>query len=123
MRLSEVDSFGAVDADADKLLEACFEDHEAYRDAKSHRRFLILGRKGSGKTAIYRKLMRETRHDAFSFGHDFSDYPWQLHDKQGQMGVPDEHRFLQSWRYLIITKGCALEIPGRGSLELRNGRG
>ena len=42
MRLSEVESFGAVDADADKLLDACFEDHEAYREAKSHSKFLIL---------------------------------------------------------------------------------
>ncbi len=91
-----------VDADADKLLDVCFEDHEAYLDAKSHTKFLVLGRKGSGKTAIYRKLMREERYKTFSFGHDFSDYPWQLHDKQGQLGVPEEHRFLQSWRYLIL---------------------
>ncbi len=100
--LAEVDSFGAVDADADKLLDACFEDHEAYLDAKSHVKFLILGRKGSGKTAIYRKLMRERRYDAFSFGHDFTDYPRHLHDEQSQAGVPEEHRFLQSWRYLIL---------------------
>jgi len=102
MYLSQVDSFGGVDADADKLLEACFEDHEAYLAAKSHNKFLVLGRKGSGKTAIYKKLMQEKRFDAFSFGHDFSDYPWQLHDKQGELGVPEEQRYLQSWRYLIL---------------------
>ena len=100
--LADVESFGAVDADADMLLDKCFEDHEAYLNAKAHNKFLILGRKGSGKTAIYRKLLRESRHDTFSFGHDFSDYPWHFHDRQEHLGVPEEHRFLQSWRYLIL---------------------
>ena len=63
--LSQVESFGAVDADADKLLDRCFEDHEAYLEAKSHKKFLVIGRKGSGKTAIYRKLLKEKRHDVF----------------------------------------------------------
>jgi len=98
----DVESFGAVDADADKLLDKCFEDHEAYLDAKSHQKFLVIGRKGSGKTAIYRKLLKEKRYHTFSFGHDFSDYPWHLHDKQGHAGVPEEERFVQSWRYLIL---------------------
>ena len=101
-RFNEVESFGAIDADADQLLDTCFEDHEAYLDAKAHRKFLIIGRKGSGKTAIYRKVLKETRFDAFSFGHDFSDYPWQLHEKQADMGVPEEERFVQSWRYLVL---------------------
>ena len=64
--LLDVNEFGAVDADADRLLEQCFEDHEAYLDAKSHRKFLVLGRKGSGKTAIYKKLLRESTYDVFS---------------------------------------------------------
>ena len=99
--LSIVEEFGAVDADADTLLEQCFEDHDAYLDARSHRKFLILGRKGSGKTAIYRKLLRDRSSDQFSFGHDFTDYPWYLHDHQRISGVPDEQRYTQSWRYLI----------------------
>jgi hypothetical protein len=100
--LFQVESFGAVDADADKLLDACFEDHEAYLDAKAHKRFLIIGRKGSGKTAIYRNLMKERHFNTFAFGHGFSDYPWHLHEKQGHVGVPEEERFVQSWRYLIL---------------------
>ncbi len=100
--LRDVESFGAVDADADRLLEKCFEDHEAYLDARAHKKFLVIGRKGSGKTAIYKKLLREKQFDRFSFGHDFSDYPWALHDKQAGAGVPEEERYVQSWRYLIL---------------------
>jgi hypothetical protein len=98
----EVDELGAVDADADRLLEQCFEDHEAYLDAKAHKKFLVIGRKGSGKTAIYRKFLREKAFDKFSFGHDFTDYPWHHHNLQGAIGVPEEQRFFQSWRYLIL---------------------
>jgi hypothetical protein len=50
--MRDVESFGAVDADADRLLEKCFEDHEAYLDARSHKKFIVIGRKCSGKTAI-----------------------------------------------------------------------
>ncbi|HWW96588.1 MAG TPA: hypothetical protein VNY74_02785 [Edaphobacter sp.] len=100
--LMDVNELGAVDADADNLLEQCFEDHEAYLNAKSHKKFLIIGRKGSGKTAIYRKLLREKSYSRFSFGHDFTDYPWHLHNHQAVVGVPDEQKFFQSWRYLIL---------------------
>lgn len=100
-QLIDAINFGAVDADTDSLLDACFEDHEAYLSAQDHSKFLILGRKGSGKTAIYKKILSDKTHDRFSFGHDFTDYPWHLHDHQSLKGVPEEQRFIQSWRYLI----------------------
>lgn len=41
-QLREIDSFGGIDADTDVLLDACFEDHEAYLKSKAHDRFLVL---------------------------------------------------------------------------------
>jgi hypothetical protein len=101
-QLQEIDSFGGIDADTDTLLDACFEDHEAYLKSKAHERFLVLGRKGSGKTAIFRKFISTRKHDIFSFGHTFTDYPWHHHDKQAAIGVPEEERYVHSWRYLIL---------------------
>jgi len=101
-RLSNVASFGGIDADTDTLLEQCFEDHEVYQETKNHKRFLILGRKGSGKTAIFRKFISAREHDVFTFGHTFTDYPWHYHDKQIAIGVPAEERYVHSWRYLIL---------------------
>src|SRR4051794_25461786 len=94
-RFASTESFGGIDADADRLLDECFEDHDAYLQARDHKRFLIIGRKGSGKTAIYRKLISRpsAKFDVFAFGHDFTDYPWQHHDKQEAVGVPEEERF------------------------------
>lgn len=81
--LAIVQDFGAVDADNDPLLFDSFEDHEAYQSARRRTHFLIVGRKGSGKTAIFKKLLEIKDPAYFCFGHTFSDYPWQYHDKAG----------------------------------------
>lgn len=103
MQLLEVQSFGAAEADNDTLLLDCFEDHEAYLKAKAHEKFLIVGRKGSGKTAIFKKLVSERAHNHFCHGHSFSDYPWFHHDKQKKTGVPESECFRYSWEYVILV--------------------
>jgi hypothetical protein len=102
MKLFEVENFGAIDADADDLLRECFQDHPAYIEARDMKKFLILGRKGSGKTAIYKQLIGKYSNEHFSFGYSFNDYPWQHHDLQAKVGVPEELRYVPSWQYLIL---------------------
>lgn len=101
--LAAIDSFGAIDADADSLLDSCFQDHEAYVSVRSMKKFLILGRKGAGKTAIYKRLVEEREEGHFSIGYVFDDYPWVHHDLQAESGVPEERRYIHSWRYLILV--------------------
>lgn len=101
-KLSSAANFGAIDADADDLLGACFQNHHAYLDARDFKSFLILGRKGSGKTAIYKRLITEHDHQHFAYGHSFDDYPWQHHDLQAEVGVPEERRYFHSWKYLVL---------------------
>ncbi|WP_420856231.1 P-loop ATPase, Sll1717 family [Streptomyces abyssalis] len=102
LNLRDVEDFGATDADADSLLRECFQDHPAYISAKENRKFLILGRKGSGKTAIYKRFLTERDPHEFAYGHSFNDYPWHHHDLQGQTGVPEERRYFHSWKFLIL---------------------
>ena len=96
-----VTAFGGIDADNDPLLDRCFETHRAYLDARSHSKTVILGRKGSGKTAIFRQFVKIADGLTHSSGHVFSDYPWHYHAKQRQTGVPEEHCYVNSWEYLI----------------------
>jgi len=107
-KLGDVESFGGIDADADALLDQCFQSHEAYARAKDHEHFLIIGRKGSGKTAIFRKIITTRSHNNFTFGHTFSDYPWHHHDAQATLGVPEEDRYTHSWKYLILLSASKL---------------
>lgn len=102
LAITEVDNFGAIDADADELLRVCFQDHPAYLAAKNNKKFLILGRKGSGKTAIFKRFLTERSAHEFAYGHSFDDYPWQHHDLQAQTGVPEERRYFHSWKYLTL---------------------
>lgn len=98
-----VTGFGGIDADTDPLLDNCFETHKAYMDARSHAKTVILGRKGSGKTAIFRQFRKIEDTNTHVVGHVFSDYPWHHHAKQKQAGVPEEHCFVSSWEYLIYV--------------------
>lgn len=113
--LVDVPNFGGTDADSDDLLEQAFQDHEAYSEAIAHRKPLVVGRKGSGKTAIYRKIIRTREHDVFAYGHTFSEYPWHHHNLQGMVGVPEEQRFTHSWRYLILLTLAKILLNQDGS--------
>lgn len=100
--VNEVESFGGIDADGDALLRACFATHESYVSAKEMTKFLVLGRKGAGKTAIYKQLILQSEPDVLSYGYSFDDYPWHHHDLQAEVGVPEERRYIHSWKYLIL---------------------
>jgi len=106
--LQAVLNFGAIDADADNLLRECFQEHPAYLLARDNARFLVLGRKGAGKTAIFQRLIKHRNHDYFAYGHSFDDYPWNHHDLQAQVGVPEERRYVHSWKYLTLISLCKL---------------
>lgn len=66
------------------------------------KKFLVLGRKGSGKTAIYRRLLGKDDSTVLAEGYSFEDYPWHHHDLQAEVGVPEERRYVHSWKYLIL---------------------
>jgi hypothetical protein len=87
--LRNVETFGGTDADNDDILLHAFEDHEAYLDIIALRRHMVIGKKGSGKTAIFKKIITTKSFDFFSYGHTFSDYPWHYHEKQARIGIPD----------------------------------
>lgn len=113
--LVDVANFGSTDADSDDLLDLAFQSHEAYVEAIAHRKPLVVGRKGSGKTAIFRKIIRTRQHDVFAYGHTFSEYPWHHHNLQGMVGVPEEQRFTHSWRYLILMTLAKILLNQDGS--------
>lgn len=95
-------AFGNIDALQDKLLYSCFEQHEAYTNMLNFSKFLAVGKKGSGKTAIFRMILDNKQHDTFTEGYNLNDYPWHYHDLQARIGVPDNEKYIQSWLYLQL---------------------
>lgn len=116
--LSSVEHFGAIDADNDELLFTCFEDHEAYLDLLAQKKFLIVGRKGSGKTAIFKRMLTTRQPDFFCYGHTFSDYPWHHHDLQARIGIPDFDKFTHSWKYLVLLTASKIILNFDQSLPV-----
>ena len=116
--LANVESFGGTDADNDDILLQAFEDHEAYLDVLAFRRHMIIGKKGSGKTAIFKKLITTKEHDFFAFGHTFSDYPWHYHECQARVGIPDFDKYTQSWKYLILLSAAKVALNQDQSLPV-----
>lgn len=104
MDLMKVSTFGSVEASDDSLLRKSFQNRPAYTSIKEMDSFLVAGRKGSGKTAIFMRLIEEaeTDDDIQVIAHTFDDYPWPHHERQAVEGVPAERRYLQSWIYLIL---------------------
>ncbi len=116
--LETVENFGGTDADSDDLLLQAFQDHEAYVDILSLKRHLILGKKGSGKTAIFKKLITTRSPNFFSFGHTFSDYPWHYHERQARIGIPEFDKYTHSWKYLILMSAAKLVLNQDNSIPV-----
>ncbi|HCI5893303.1 TPA: hypothetical protein NPN47_002183 [Klebsiella pneumoniae] len=118
--LALVDSFGGTDADNDDILLKAFEDHEAYQDILKFKKFLVIGKKGSGKTAIFKKIITTRADDTFSYGHTFSDYPWHFHQQQAKAGIPNDEKFTHSWKYLILISLSKIILNQDNSLPFND---
>lgn len=106
----EASHFGAIDADNDDLLLDTFEDHEAYQSLHEMDRFLVIGRKGAGKTAIFKRMLTLDDPSTFTFGHTFSDYPWHHHQEQARAGIPDYDKYTHAWKYLILLTASKIVL-------------
>ncbi|BCO07990.1 hypothetical protein GF1_03660 [Desulfolithobacter dissulfuricans] len=124
--IKEIESFGGTDADNDAILLRAFEDHDAYVDVMSMRRHMVIGKKGSGKTAIFKKIITTREPSFFSYGHTFSDYPWHHHERQARIGIPDFDKYTHSWKYLILLSVAKIalnqQFPICPLLNQRTGR-
>jgi hypothetical protein len=119
--ITDVLNFGGTDADNDDILLQAFEDHEAYTDVLAFRRNMIIGKKGSGKTAIFKKLLTTRSYDFFAYGHTFSDYPWHYHERQARIGIPDFDKYTHSWKYLILLSAAKIALNQDQSLPVDEG--
>jgi hypothetical protein len=124
--IDKFDSFGGVAAENDALLGEFFIRTSAYQRIVSQDRFIVVGRKGTGKTAIYRKLLDHAGEEAgaCAAGLEFSDYPWGAHQEVANTLAAPVERFTESWRFLILVELAKLMLKelrprGRDARALR----
>ena len=100
--LNSISDFGAIDAESDKRLIEYFYRTQLLDELFSYQKSIIIGRKGSGKTAIY-KFMQSEKKDKFS-PLLFKDYPWKLHDRYKNTIVSDRESYVNSWTFYFYIE-------------------
>lgn len=99
-------SFGQVSAERDENLSKYFFDNGVLKSVADNRHsFLVLGRKGAGKTAVFQHLSGNAK--SYISGGDLSvtlslqDYNWNVHSLLSAQGKASSLAYVQSWKYII----------------------
>lgn len=100
MSIAKVD-FGRLDAETEEHLLEYFVDTGVVGRIASGTKQYVIGRKGAGKTALFRRLSDT------DLGHavvrmEFSDYSWEAHKLIAETGVPSESAYVASWRFTFL---------------------
>lgn len=100
--IQEIDNFGAIDAENDKNLLINFYKSDVIAQLLEGDKSIVIGRKGTGKSAIYTYICDEYSQEAVKLV--FKDYPWQLHDKFKNEMVSERERYVNSWEFLLYIE-------------------
>ena len=88
-----------------KELQKYFIETEQYSEVLSDsRKIMVIGRKGSGKSAIYvalRDYLPQRNRDVIVEALSLQDYPWEVHKRIKDAGVPAELSYVNSWKYIM----------------------
>lgn len=96
-------------------LEAKLEDTEKYfyystevDNIIKKQKCYVIGRKGSGKSAICEYLIKRREHNIFSTKLSFKNFPFnELYDLDNQKYTPP-NQYITLWKYLIYSNVCRL---------------
>ncbi len=103
-----ITSIGKNAAEADPVLDY-FLTTDAVSKIASNEAFLILGRKGSGKTALVRHFTKDER-NPYSVALNLRGYPWALHAALGNPQSTEIEKYVATWRYLIAAQAASALI-------------
>lgn len=85
-------------------------------------RYFVIGRKGSGKTAIAQHLAELTEHNVFSARLSFKNFPFNiLYSLENNREYTAPNQYISMWKYLIYSYLCKQMIENENiDLGIRN---
>lgn len=100
-----LENLGAIDAETD-FRPDFFVPSSSWERVRGRRRPVVVGRKGTGKTALRKALLDVDRNDATVFATDlaFRDYPWNAHAQVFDANVGGTSRYLETWLFLMLIE-------------------
>lgn len=108
MSIRDLDKFGDVAAEDDAVIDY-FISTNAVEKIENNSAFLVLGRKGTGKTAIVR-YFTEGSGRTTSRSLNLRGYPWNVHASRIDHGASEIEAYVSSWRYLIAVELSSLVL-------------
>jgi len=100
--LEKIENFGAIDAENDTRLIEYFVKTPILRDLYDYKKSIVIGRKGTGKTAIYKYIGQDRINVTSKLL--FKDYPWKIHDNYRNSIVSERESFVYSWEFLFYIE-------------------
>jgi len=111
--LATIKTFGDVSAEEDDSVLSYFLKTDAVDEIESGGKLVVIGRKGSGKTALA-KYFDESNKDSLSSAISLRSYPWNLHADRRNLGASEIESYVSSWRYFIAIKATSLLLEKKG---------
>ncbi len=100
--LRDLESFGDIAAESNSVLDY-FLTTDAVEKIKAGSTLLVLGRKGSGKTALVRHFT-ETLPKEHGNPLSLRNYPWGAHQELIDRGASANEAYVSSWQLLIAIR-------------------
>lgn len=108
--------WGPDEAKGDKNLNKYFVEIAEYKEILKGNYRYIVGRKGSGKTAILERVKIETEKDPMSFiGYlSLRNFPLQLLKSLRDKSMEDKSQYVPIWKFLILVELSRLIVSDQG---------
>jgi len=112
VNISTLNEFGRIDAESEDLLGEFFIKTDAYARIEDQEHIIVVGRKGTGKTAIYQVILGRAADyaDIFGVGLKFRDYPWGIHEQIKDTDAAPVERYTHSWVFLMLVELAKLVL-------------
>lgn len=119
IRFSDI-YWGEDDAKNDLSLEKYFVEFPGYEDILTGEKRYIIGRKGTGKSAILQKLRLQAQADPTSFAMDVSlrDFPLTDFKSIGDRSLQDKSKYVSAWKFLLLTELANLVMQDNSAQDM-----
>lgn len=116
MSFPEIRSIGKNAAEEDAVLDY-FLTTDAVQKISTNETFLILGRKGAGKTALVTHFTTGSR-SQYSKALNLRNYPWKLHSELKNSQTTEIEAYVASWGYLIASQAASVLLAIKRDNEI-----
>ena len=105
IRFSDID-WGEDEARNDEQLQRYFVEFPGYENILEGRKRFIIGRKGTGKSAILQKIRLDCISNPTLFYTDISlrDFPLADFKSLGDRSHQDKSKYVSAWKFLLLTE-------------------